>query len=326
MMIANPIYDVVFKYLMDDDKVARFIVSRILGKEVLSLVARPQEVVGHLAQKSLTVYRLDYAANLRLEDGSEKLVLIEIQKAKYHTDIMRFRKYLGEQYANAANSKMLGEDSLGREIQEPLPIVSIYFLGHRLDTLTNPVIAVERNYRDGITGEILKGRDRFIEGLTHDSFIIQIPFLTQRRRSDLETLLSIFDQANRSSDYHILNVRPEDFPEKFQSVIRRLQLAHSEEDVAAVMRLEDDVLEELQENERALERSKAKLVAQELALQENQKVLEDNRKKIEEDQKVIQEKDQALAKKDLVLERAKEVLRAKGLSPDEIDRMLGSPG
>ncbi len=311
MMIANPIYDVVFKYLMDDNKVARFIVSRILGKEVVALEPRPQEVIGHLAQKSLTVYRLDYAATVRLEDGSEKLVIIEIQKAKYHTDILRFRKYLGEQYANDANTRLAGEDPLGREILEPLPIVSIYFLGHRLDSLTNPVIAVERTYRDAITGEPLMGRDSFVEGLTHDSFIIQIPYLSQRRRNDLETMLSIFDQANRSSDHHILNVMPDQFPKKFQSLIRRLQMAHSEPEVVNVMRLEDDVLEELQENERALERSKAKLAKQEQLVAENQLILQKKEQLIQEAIGMIQEKEGLIQEKDGVIQEKEGLIQEK---------------
>ncbi|WPD24624.1 MAG: hypothetical protein SD837_08685 [Candidatus Electrothrix scaldis] len=40
---------------------------------------------------------------IRQEDGSRKLVLIEIQKAKLPTDIMRFRKYLGGQYQDPNN-------------------------------------------------------------------------------------------------------------------------------------------------------------------------------------------------------------------------------
>ena len=35
--IANPIYDVVFKYLMNDEKVAKLLLSAIIGKEVLTL-------------------------------------------------------------------------------------------------------------------------------------------------------------------------------------------------------------------------------------------------------------------------------------------------
>jgi hypothetical protein len=42
--IANPIYDVVFKFLLDDEKVARLVLSALLGKEVLELQFRPTEV------------------------------------------------------------------------------------------------------------------------------------------------------------------------------------------------------------------------------------------------------------------------------------------
>jgi hypothetical protein len=41
--IANPIYDVVFKYLMRDEKVAKLLLSAIIGKEVVSLEFRPTE-------------------------------------------------------------------------------------------------------------------------------------------------------------------------------------------------------------------------------------------------------------------------------------------
>ena len=37
MEIANPIYDVVFKYMMEDNTVAKLLVSSIIGEEVVSL-------------------------------------------------------------------------------------------------------------------------------------------------------------------------------------------------------------------------------------------------------------------------------------------------
>ena len=43
MEIANPIYDVVFKYLMEDNDIARLIISTIIKKEIVSLEFRPQE-------------------------------------------------------------------------------------------------------------------------------------------------------------------------------------------------------------------------------------------------------------------------------------------
>lgn len=103
MRIANPIYDVVFKYLLDDEKVARLVLSALLGKEVLELQFRPTEVQHEAANPDgtqLLVLRLDFAATVRLEDGGHKLGLIEIQKARTASDVQRFRRYL------ATNSTM----------------------------------------------------------------------------------------------------------------------------------------------------------------------------------------------------------------------------
>jgi len=43
MEVANPIYDAVFKYLMEDDCVARTILSALLKKDVLNVEMRPHE-------------------------------------------------------------------------------------------------------------------------------------------------------------------------------------------------------------------------------------------------------------------------------------------
>jgi hypothetical protein len=43
MIIANPIYDVVFKYLLEDIEIARDLLSTILGEEVVSLELKAQE-------------------------------------------------------------------------------------------------------------------------------------------------------------------------------------------------------------------------------------------------------------------------------------------
>ncbi len=43
MIIANPIYDVMFKYLLEDMEIARELLSTILGEEVQSLEVKHQE-------------------------------------------------------------------------------------------------------------------------------------------------------------------------------------------------------------------------------------------------------------------------------------------
>mgnify|MGYP001182393573 FL=1 len=97
IQIANPIYDVVFKYLMEDAKVAKLLLSAIIGEEVTVLEFLPQESALESKNRSLTVYRLDFSAKIKTDEGL-KNVIIEVQKAKFPSDIIRFRKYLGEQY------------------------------------------------------------------------------------------------------------------------------------------------------------------------------------------------------------------------------------
>ena len=43
MRIANPIYDVVFKYMMEDLKVAKTFIAAIIGEDVEELDFCPQE-------------------------------------------------------------------------------------------------------------------------------------------------------------------------------------------------------------------------------------------------------------------------------------------
>ena len=162
MQIANPIYDVVFKYLMEDAKIAKLLISSIIGEEIETLDFRPQEFTADIDTGLegriglLTVYRLDFSATINTVDGP-KQVLIEIQKAKYATDIMRFRGYLGSQYSNKTNVKLSTINNHERKIG--IPIIGIYFLGHKLDSTDASIIGVNRIYKDLVTGELLTVKD-----------------------------------------------------------------------------------------------------------------------------------------------------------------------
>jgi predicted transposase/invertase (TIGR01784 family) len=248
--IANPIYDTVFKFMMEDNAVARLLVSSIIGEKIITLEAKPQE---RSAEKlnvadgtsSLTVYRLDFSARIETPEG-EKLVIIEMQKASFPTDIQRFRRYLGRQYADEGN---LITDSEGNSTA--LRIYSIYFLGKDLGICDTPVLGVFPEIRDVATGEIVEKRSSFVEALSHKCWIVQISCLKQRRRNDLEVLLSVFDQANRSSDVHILNVSEEDFPEDYRHLIRRLKMAASSVEVQEQMMDEDGIVNYIKGIERS---------------------------------------------------------------------------
>jgi hypothetical protein len=284
MYIANPIYDVVFKYMMEDNTVAKLLVSSIIGEDVVSLEPKPQE---HTREKdkektkgdipNITVYRLDFSAKIKLSDGQYKVIVIELQKAELPTDIMRFRRYLGEQFIDSEN-KIVNKEEKKEEV-DAMQIYAIYFLGEDLGILDTPVLSVSPEIKDVITGEIVRKESKFIDGLHHKSWIVQISCLKERRRNELEKLLSVFDQSNRTSDSHILNVSEEDFPEKSRPLIRRLKGAASNSKVKKQMKEEDEVVKYLRDYARI----------------ETTKALAEKDKIIEEKDKTIEEKDQKIA-------------------------------
>jgi hypothetical protein len=123
MLIANPIYDAVFKYLMQDEISAKILLQAILEIPILHLEFSSQEFASEI--RHFSIFRVDFKARIQTRDNQEKLILIELQKIKFSTDdIFRFRKYLGEQYVSRNNIDEQGK---------PLPIVTIYILGHYLE-------------------------------------------------------------------------------------------------------------------------------------------------------------------------------------------------
>jgi len=301
MQIANPIYDVVFKYMMEDQEVAKLIISTIIGEEIDSLVFLPQESTVFLEQRTLTVYRLDFSAKIKLPDGNYKQILIEIQKAKFATDIMRFRRYLGEQYQDKANSYLATVN--GNTTRKGMPIITIYFLGYQLEKITAPVIKVARQYYDLTTGDKVEEREDFIESLTHDSYVIQISRLRPDHQSEIERLLAIFDQHQTGSDEHILTINELKYPLKYRKIVRRLRRAITNRKVRQSMDVEDDILEGLQILERDIERRDKLLVAKDQALVEKDQAL------VEKDQALV-EKDQALTEQQRIIEELQQRLQA----------------
>ena len=177
MEVANPIYDVVFKYLMQNQRVARLLIGRITGLAVQSLSVSPQETAVRSTPEDpqrvlpLTLLRMDFAARVQTDDGAERQVLIEIQKANAPTVIERFRRYLCQQIGSRDN--ILTHPS-GRT--EAVPTVTIYLLGYALDHLSDEaVIDVCPRVTERRTGRELQASHPLVEGIHHRSHIIQIP-------------------------------------------------------------------------------------------------------------------------------------------------------
>jgi hypothetical protein len=314
MHIANPIYDVVFKFMMEDEKVAKSFLSAIIEEEVLELDFAAQErtlrrslmnpaiMVEETEKLFLTVCRFDFSAKISVPDGSFKTVMIELQKAKMASDVMRFRRYLGLHYQNPNNT--YGSE----ENKKACPIYGIFLLGYDIGISGRPIIHVNYNCEDGSTKQDFDTTNEFIQSLHHQSWIIQINQLKQSYQNNLEKLLSIFNQKNRTTNHHILNVNEDEFPEIYRPIIRRLRMASESEDIQNEMELEDDFMKELQDKERFIAKQSRVLAEKDKTLAEKDKTIKEKNETIEKDKKVIEEKDKVIEelKKQLAESRLKQ--------------------
>jgi hypothetical protein len=168
---------------MENDRVAKFFIGTLLEQQIETLQVQPQEFTHKKDIEGfvISIFRLDFMATIKTETGEYKKILIEVQKAQNDIDLMRFRKYLGEQY---------------RKEEQPLPITTIYILGFNLPKIETACIKVERNYKDLINKTILETKSDFVEKLTHDSYIVQVGRITDRYQTRLDKLLSVFEQSN----------------------------------------------------------------------------------------------------------------------------------
>ena len=213
MIIANPIYDVVFKRLMENDRVAKFFIGTLLEQTIESIEIKPQEytfikdldmdnpeIQKFVKEKirdqlSINMYRLDFIATIKTENGEFKKVLIEIQKARNKVDLMRFRNYLAENYK---------KEDLVNQFKQVLPITTTYILGFKLPEIETACLKVERNYMDLIEQKIVHQKSEFVEKLTHDCYIVQVERITNRYQTKLDRLLSLFEQSNFLDDKRII--------------------------------------------------------------------------------------------------------------------------
>ena len=237
LYIANPIYDIVFKYLMEDERVVKILLSALLKKPVVEVELRKHEY-SNVQRDKISMFRIDFGAKVRNADGSLHLVLIELQKTWLETETLRFRQYLGAQYANPdIMLKEKDRNSMG------IPMVAVYLLGHRVGDIEEPVLYVKHNAFDYEGNEVTQGLpDPFVDSLTHNSIIVQIPRLHGHVNNRLEEILSVFDQTRKNKDNgQVLNINESEYvgDEEMMVIIHRLLAAAADPDIRQAMNDEE---------------------------------------------------------------------------------------
>lgn len=248
--IANPIYDSVFKYLMEDERIAKTLISALLKKEVVEVDMRRNEYTNG-TRDNISMFRIDFGARIKEEDGSTKLVLIELQKTWLETETLRFRQYLGAQYANPENIlKDCENDGYG------IPMIAVYLLGHKVGDIEEPVLYVKHKALDYDGNHVTKGiPDPFVDSLTHDSIIVQIPRLRGHVNNRLDKVLSVFDQSLKEKGNHqVLSVDEDKFNGDLEMmhILHRLITAASDSKLRQDMNVEDEFFSAIENRDTAL--------------------------------------------------------------------------
>ena len=296
MKIANPIYDIVFKYLMEDERIARTILSALLKVDVVAVEVRPHEYSDD-NRDSLSVFRIDFGATVRDADGKEKLILIELQKTWLETETLRFRQYLGVHYSNPKNMRDAGH---------ALPMVAVYLLGHKVGDIEEPVLYVNHQSLDYDNNVVTKGLpDPFVDSLTHNSIIVQIPRLHGNINNRLDMVLSIFDQSRRDeNDARLLRIDDQAYGDDadMERILHRLTMAAADADMRHKMNVEDEYFGAIEKRDTEI-------------LMRDQKIAEQGA--------TIKEQGDTIKEQDNLLRSTIKLLLDAGMTPDHIAVKLG---
>ena len=304
--VANPIYDVVFKYLMEDKRIARTILSALLKEDIIEVEMRPHEYVND-KRDSVSILRIDFGARVRQADGSEHLILIELQKTWLETETLRFRQYLGVQYDNPDNMLEGGVNAL--------PMVAVYLLGHQVGDIDEPVLYVKHESYDYNGKLVTKGLPNpFVDSLTHDSIIVQIPLLRgklsdgQHGHSRLEKVLSIFDQSNKDGQNRkVLNIDDSFYSgdADMEHIVQRLAMAAGDSKLRQDMNIEEEFISVIERRDTEILHRDYELAKQKVILDKQKVILDEQKSQIDEQKSQIDEQKSQIDEQKVILDEQK---------------------
>ena len=321
--VANPIYDSVFKYIMEDERIAKTMLSALLKKEVVHVTVRPHEY-SNTTRDTLSMFRIDFAATVREREGNatkDRIVLIELQKTWLNTETLRFRQYLGAQYSNKHNMRETDKKGFA------YPMVAVYLLGHKVGNIKEPIVYVNHDVFDYNENIVKDGNEEpFVESLTHNSIIVQIPLLHGNVNNRLEKVLSVFDQTQIEGDtQQVLKIDEDKYADDNDMlyVLHKLTAAAANSEMRQDMNVEDEYYKAIEDRDTAIMQRDKILKEQEKQLSQQSEQLSQQSEQLSKKDEQLSKKDEQLSKKDEQLRNMAKILFAKGMTEEQIATMTG---
>jgi hypothetical protein len=249
LIIPNPIYDVVFRYLMEDPDSAMIVISTLINEKIKKLHLEPSthseknenqtkiEIQNPKTKDDVYLFHLDFTAVIELPDGSEELIMIELQKASEPDDIFRFKRYISKNFQKKQEKEITDPKTQAIEtVNKPIRLIPIFILNFRIENEINDLLIKTNRLKTGVfKNKNLKKHNEFIDNLSYDIWVVQLPNLHNIVEEDykddeykqkLFSLLKLFDQKSKVKDNeHRLRIIRKLFPGFLDRVIKRIQAA-----------------------------------------------------------------------------------------------------
>ena len=323
--VVNPIYDTVFKYIMQDEKVAKVLIGNILKTKVVSIQMNNNEYAAMLPDGK-KVFKLDFSATILDKLGKHQLVHIEVQKALEEGEIMRFRSYLGAIYMDSTKKYLetIQNPKTQEEItvEHPLPIHSIYILGHELgDGLSESVMHGENIFKDQ-DGNIIQipANNDYINGLTHTVTFVIAPLTKKNVKTHLDRLLTIFSDITPNSQEIELDEYYDD-SEDYRTLMRALQRASADKQLRGNLDLEQFAWGNQMKMERRNQQLQGMVKDMHQQLSQQQEQLSQQQQQLSQQQEQITQKDDLISQQQVQLSAAIKALSATN-TPEQIAQIL----
>ena len=321
--VANPIYDSVFKYIMEDERIAKTMLSALLKKEVVHVTVRPHEY-SNTTRDTLSMFRIDFAATVREREGNEikdRIVLIELQKTWLNTETLRFRQYLGAQYSNKNNIREAEDKGFA------YPMVAVYLLGHRVGNIKEPIVYVNHDVFD-YNGNVVEdgNMEPFVESLTHNSIIVQIPLLHGNVNNRLEKVLSVFDQTLVDGDtQQVLKIDEDKFADDNDMlyVLHKLTAAAANSEMRQDMNVEDEYYKAIEDRDTAIMQRDKMLKERDCKMAQMDERLSQQSERLSQQSEQLSQQSEQLSQQSEQLRNMAKALFVNGLSVEQISNMTG---
>ena len=199
-------------------------------------------------------------------------------------------------------------------------MVAVYLLGHRVGDIEEPVVYVNHDVFD-YNGEVVEEgkEDPFVESLTHNSIIVQIPRLKGRVNNRLEKVLSVFDQSRKDAeDKQVLNIDENKYEDDadMMYMLHRLTAAAADSEMRQDMNVEDEYYKAIEDRDTAI-------MNRDKELKQKDEQLQQKSEQLQQKSEQLQQKSEQLQQKSEQLKNIVKSLYSKGMNILQIAEITG---